>query len=184
MKKKQSFISDINVVNDSIIVEYSDGNTKIESYSYDKYAELLNERHNSIVNFNIKDLNDEIFEGKLRRLIIVFLIGTTVLITNFNIFYLIISALMFFGNEGLIVSLKNTKNSFQKSCFLDNYEEVLQNYIDNDENIKEFVKKEHKESINNWSLEELKELRTKIIDEKNINILNNDKSQKQKIIKK
>ena len=40
MKKKQSFISDINVVNDSIIVEYSDGNTKIESYSYDKYAEL------------------------------------------------------------------------------------------------------------------------------------------------
>ena len=75
MKKKQSFISDINVVNDSIIVEYSDGNTKIESYSYDKYAELLNERHNSIVNFNIKDLNDEIFEGKLRRLIIVFLIN-------------------------------------------------------------------------------------------------------------
>ena len=91
---------------------------------------------------------------------------------------------MFFGNEGLIVSLKNTKNSFQKSCFLDNYEEVLQNYIDNDENIKEFVKNGHKESINNWSLEELKELRTKIIDEKKINILNNDKSQKQKIIKK
>lgn len=184
MKKNQKFISDINVVNDSIIVEYSDGNTKEDSYSYDKYAELLKERHNSLVNFNIDDLNDEIFEGKLRRLVILFLMGTIVLITNFNIFYLIINALMFLGNEGLIVSSKNTKNSFQKACFLDNYEEVLKTYIDNDENIKEFVKNSHKESINNWSLEDLKELKSKIIEEKKINILNNEKSQKQKIIKK
>lgn len=185
MKKANKFISKIKILDDSIVVDYNDNSQRIEPYNYETYLNLLIDRHNSLVNFNIDEIKNEIFEGRIRRVVLLSLITLGCIFMNFNLLYFIVTFLIFLANEfGMLLS-KKEKRTFEKAVLLDICEPALNHDAKDNENIKKLVDKKCNEknnaTINELSLRDLKQLKRKLIKE---NIIEPQKDKVMKKIKK
>lgn len=167
------FIKDIYIENDSIFVEYSDGNIIKENYSVDNYNQLLEQKEDSLKNFDINGLNNDIFENKIRRILILILGISGFIILKFNIVILLLMTISFLANEAVSKEDKKAKKQFEKSKYLNKYNDLFNCKVEDNNNIKNYVEemndKAKTTSIENWNLEQLKELRNKILEESNLN---------------
>lgn len=182
MKKANKFISKIKILDDSIVVDYNDNSQKIVPYDYDTYLNLLIDRHNSLENFNIEDIKNEIFEGRIRRVVLLSLITSGCIFMNFDLLYFIVTFLMFLANEFGMILNKKEKRTFEKAVLLDICEPALNHDAKDNENIQKLVDKKcngkNNATINELSLRDLNHLKRKLIEE---NII---ESQKNKVMRK
>lgn len=126
MKKDGSvFIKRIKVIDDIIKVYYSDNTAVQVPYSFENYQGLIIKRKETINNFNIEGIIDEISHNNLRRaIIIVFGLIFNVALTP-TFFSLVIPILVLILNELYQKDLQGTKQDYLRSkADLDIYDDI------------------------------------------------------------
>ncbi|MEI3529657.1 MAG: hypothetical protein V8Q75_01105 [Bacilli bacterium] len=168
-KKSDCFIRRLYKENDSIVVEDSNGDVVIEEYSDERYLQLKKQMIDSLKYFDITSLKDEIFEGKLRRFIMIIIGVFGLTLSHFNIVILLATTALTAAHELYLHDTIKIKKAYDSSKYLLKYEELFNNKINNSDELKAYVnhinQKSNRSSINDWQINELQTLREKILEE-------------------
>lgn len=167
--KAEGFIRRIYRDDNKIIIEDSNNDITMEEYSEEKYAQLKRKMSDSLENFDINSLKDEIFEGKLRRFILMLMSIFGLAVFHFNIIFLLVMLGLTIIHEVFLKSFIQCEKDYNNSKYFLKYEQLFNNRINDNAQIKEYVdtvnQKLNTSSINCWQIEELKALREKILEE-------------------
>lgn len=183
-KKSENFIRRVYKENNIIIVEDSDKKIIVEDYSSEKYIQLKQQMIDSLELFDIDNLKGEIFEGKLRRIILIIIGAFGLAICNFNIVLLLTIIGLVVINERILKESIQKKEDYDSSKYFLKYEELFNNKINDNNQVKDYVdqvnQKLNSPSINYWQIKDLRALRSKILEEAGLSKY----SSKSKILKK
>lgn len=167
--KSESFIRRVYRDGNKIIIEDSNNDIIIEDYNDERYAQLKKEMSYSLENFDINSLKDEIFEGKLRRLILTLISVLGLVVCHFNIIFLFVMTGLTIIHEGFLKSFIQCEKDYNSSKYFLKYEQLFNHRINDNTMIKEYVDNVNQTlntpSIDCWQIEELKALREKILEE-------------------
>lgn len=119
------FIKKIKVIDDIINVYYSDNTAVQIPYSFENYQGLIIKRKETINNFNIEGICDEIAQNNLRRAIVIaFGLFFNIVLTP-TFFSLVIPILVLILNEVYQKYLQGTKQDYLRSkADIDIYDDI------------------------------------------------------------
>lgn len=126
MKKYDSvFIKKIKVIDDIIKVYYSDNTAVQVPYSFENYQELIIKRKETINNFNIERICEEISQNNLRRAIVIALGLFLNIVLTPTFFSIVIPIFVLIVNELYQNDLQGTKQDYLRSkADIDIYDDI------------------------------------------------------------